>query len=374
VLTKIHAELVPDQLPYELFWQRYYFRTSRTSINLGGDGDTSDEEDLGWDEEDEEDDNDNQKGGEASNVQAMVWATVSPPLPLTSLSSASATGQQQERGGGQGCGKAVGGKATGEPSNLATSLPGDLKALAALEERVNVLEGDLSEARRDAESAKAAEAAARIELQKLSAAFDKQQASHKAAVVAASEEAEKRVVSAAAAAKAAPSSFSSAASASAEQRVATAVAAALVEAAAAAEARQVAAVAEEKRKGEAKCGALLESSASLAEELEVLRSTLASERSAAAATETSLNARIQGLLLQVANSAATAGEGSAAAADDDHDPGSDGSGLSGELVHASEAVGASPLPPASSPAAERTPALGDDSDEEEDGAWGDDWN
>ena len=49
--------------------------------------------------------------------------------------------------------------------------------LAALEERVNVLEGDLSEARRDAESAKAAEAAARIELQKLSAAFDKQQAS-----------------------------------------------------------------------------------------------------------------------------------------------------------------------------------------------------
>ena len=258
MLTKIHAELVPDQLPYELFWQRYYFRTSRTSINLGGDGDTSDEEDLGWDEEDEEDDNDNQKGGEASNVQAMVWATVSPPLPLTSLSSASATGQQQERGGGQGCGKAVGGKATGEPSNLATSLPGDLKALAALEERVNVLEGDLSEARRDAESAKAAEAAARIELQKLSAAFDKQQASHKAAVVAASEEAEKRVVS--------------------------------------------------------------------------------------------------------------------AAADDDHDPGSDGSGLSGELVHASEAVGASPLPPASSPAAERTPALGDDSDEEEDGAWGDDWN
>ena len=123
---------MPDQLPYELFWQRYYFRTSRTSINLGGDGDTSDEEDLGWDEEDEEEDNDNQKGGEASN-----------PLPLTSLSSASATGQQQERGGGQGCGKAVGGKATGEPSNLATSLPGDLKALAALEERVNVLEGDL---------------------------------------------------------------------------------------------------------------------------------------------------------------------------------------------------------------------------------------
>ena len=67
VLTKIHAELVPARVPYEVFWQRYYFRTSRaSSLGLGGGGDSSDDEDLGWDEEDDDDDDDDDNNGGGS--------------------------------------------------------------------------------------------------------------------------------------------------------------------------------------------------------------------------------------------------------------------------------------------------------------------
>ena len=55
MLTKIHAELVPGQVAYAVFWQRYFFRTARamtSSLNLAG-ADDSEEEDLGWDEDED---------------------------------------------------------------------------------------------------------------------------------------------------------------------------------------------------------------------------------------------------------------------------------------------------------------------------------
>ena len=60
-VTQRHAELVPDIVPYEQFWLRYYFRISmlqsaRVKLDVGL-GDEDEEEDLGWgaDQDDEDD-------------------------------------------------------------------------------------------------------------------------------------------------------------------------------------------------------------------------------------------------------------------------------------------------------------------------------
>lgn len=56
VLTALHAELVPDSIPYAAFWAKYYFQTFKYSnppkqqVTLV---DEDEEEELGWDQEDE---------------------------------------------------------------------------------------------------------------------------------------------------------------------------------------------------------------------------------------------------------------------------------------------------------------------------------
>jgi len=57
VLTQRHAEMVPDVVPYNTFWLRYFFRVKQRSTpvqQLGLGLAEDDDDDLGWDQEDED--------------------------------------------------------------------------------------------------------------------------------------------------------------------------------------------------------------------------------------------------------------------------------------------------------------------------------
>jgi len=101
-LTKFHAELVPDLVPYQLFWQRFFFWRAQIVITgekqklaLGLD-EEEEEEDLGWDQEDED------IGGLSAQPTMVTIASSQPqsavdqPTALESFESVAAVNSENE--------------------------------------------------------------------------------------------------------------------------------------------------------------------------------------------------------------------------------------------------------------------------------------
>lgn len=241
MLTKIHAELVPGQVAYAVFWQRYFFRTARamtSSLNLAG-ADDSEEEDLGWDEDEDEDD------------------------------KVEMSGSRDGSGGGNSSAEAGAAKSVPPvPSSLDHSPQMDQK-LEELQSQNRKLQEELS--------------TAQVEVSRLSSVLEDSSAK-KGEIDFASQ-----VASAVADAEAClKASLTAQHEARLQEVVATTVAAAKEELGQSYETQ----LAEER----SKCSALLESSASLAEELESVRASLIKERATAAATHSNLQQRIDQLL------------------------------------------------------------------------------
>ena len=240
MLTKIHAELVPGQVAYDVFWRRYFFRTARamaSSLNLAG-ADDSEEEDLGWDEDEDEDD------------------------------EVEMSGSRDGSGGGNSSAEAGAASVPQVPSSLDHSPQMDEK-LEELQLQNRKLQEELS--------------IAQVEVSRLSSVLEDSSAKKSETDFAS------QVASAVADAEVClKASLTAQHEARLQEAVATAVAATKEELRKSHETQ----LAEER----SKCSALLESSTSLAEELESVRASLIKERATALATQKNLQERIDQLL------------------------------------------------------------------------------